>query len=331
MDSIHVDIIGAESMGVRSMCTKVRTPDITLMLDPGCALGPRKGHEVPHPREYRKLHEITGKILRESRDCTHISISHYHHDHFKPRLRDELYIHSTPDIVKELYMNKDLFVKSARGHIGKNQKSRCRYFKQSVTRLVGRIKDSDSLRFTFGDTVIDFSWPVFHGEYGTRLGYVIMTRIRYKDECFIHAPDIQGPVVDETCKFFTDVPVDLAFIGGPPLYLGGSLGNFPFNRARENLASFHRSIPTVVLDHHCCRSEQEYYNFLEGIRKDASVAGLDGEGHVIIDAATFMGREPSFLEATRDSLFKTEPPGEEFLSWMDSDKVQRNQITPPLR
>jgi len=59
LDKIKVAILGAESLGVRSMCCMVTTPDISLMLDPGCSLGPRKAHEIPHPLEYKKLHEVT--------------------------------------------------------------------------------------------------------------------------------------------------------------------------------------------------------------------------------------------------------------------------------
>nr|MDO8117982.1 hypothetical protein [Candidatus Sigynarchaeota archaeon] len=258
MDNITVDVIGAESMGVRSMCTLVKTPDCCFMLDPGCALGPRPGQEIPHPREYLRLHAITREMVEKSKDASMFFISHFHHDHFKPRIVDETYIHSNDNIVHALYDRKIVYMKSGKHHIGKNQKSRSRYFRQSLSKISTTYHDADFNRVKLGDTIVDFSYPVFHGEENTKLGYVIMARFQYKDECFIFAPDVQGPVVDSTLKFITDHPkVDLLFIGGPPIYLASKVDKGLLDRARQNLARLHAHVRTIVLDHHCCRSFNE--------------------------------------------------------------------------
>lgn len=329
LDKISVEMIGAESLGVRSMCCLVKTPDILFLLDPGCALGPRKGYDIPHPAEYKKLNEITERILIKAKDCTSIFISHFHHDHFKPRLLDETYIHSSSQIAKELYSGKNIYLKSQNQHIGRHQRSRSKYFKQSVSRLAANLYDADFHRFKFGDTIVDFSYPVPHGEVGTKLGNVIMARFTYENEHFVFAPDVQGPVVQEAMKFILDTDVDAIFLGGPPFYLETSLTNFPFDIAERLIAKLHECIPLVVIDHHCCRNRERYYGFIQNVDDRARDARMASD-HVIMCAADFMGEEPAFLESSRDKLFEQEPPSEAFNAWMNLPPGTRNNTSPPL-
>ncbi|MHA1939933.1 MAG: hypothetical protein ACW97O_17140 [Candidatus Thorarchaeota archaeon] len=51
---IEVVPLAAESLGVRSFCTLVKTPDLRLVLDPSAALAMRERLE-PHPFEYQTL------------------------------------------------------------------------------------------------------------------------------------------------------------------------------------------------------------------------------------------------------------------------------------
>jgi len=46
---MQIDIIGAESLGVRSLCTVVKTRDHNIVIDPGIALGFRRYGLLPHP------------------------------------------------------------------------------------------------------------------------------------------------------------------------------------------------------------------------------------------------------------------------------------------
>ncbi|MFX0099184.1 MAG: hypothetical protein ACFFCS_06345 [Candidatus Hodarchaeota archaeon] len=322
MEKIEIEILGSESMGVRSLCTKVTTPDLSILLDPGCALGPRRGHQVPHPDEYAKLHEITGKILEASRSCKYFFISHYHHDHFKPRQLDEMYIHTSHELFKSLFKDKVVYLKSLRNHIGTNQKKRGRYLKQAASKIIGEFHDADYKQVKIGDTMLDFSWPVKHGEAGSNLGHVILLRVRHGKETFVFAPDVQGPVIQDTMKFFLDIPPDVAIVGGPPFYLKDKLKNFPYAKAIEFIKKLHGVIPRLVLDHHCCRSIDDYDELMEKI----SIGG----SHEACDAATYMGQEREYLEAKRDDLYKTNPPGEKFMAWARMDVNERMKINPLL-
>jgi len=241
---------------------------------------------------------------------------------------DELYIHTSNALTKELYRSKELYIKSQERHIGRNQESRCRYFKQSVSRLVSTIHDADFQRFTFGETTVDFSHPVPHGEAGTKLGHVIMARVSYQGECFVFAPDVQGPVVDGTVKFILDRPVDMLFVGGPPMYLEEGLQSFPFDVARRLLRKLHEAIPLIVVDHHCCRDQASYNTYVKAVRSDAK-GSATARDHAITSAAGFMGIEPAFLESARAELYTSHPPSEDFVQWMGAEPGKRNQVVPP--
>ncbi|MBN2151307.1 MAG: hypothetical protein JW839_07680 [Candidatus Lokiarchaeota archaeon] len=329
LDQIKVEILGAESMGVRSMCCTVTTPDISFLMDPGCSLGPRKGNEIPHPLEYKKLHELTDRILSSASRCGRIFISHYHHDHYKPRMADELYVHTSNALTSDLYRGKEIYIKSPGHHIGRNQEARCRYFKQSVSRLASTIHDADFRRFEFGGTTVDFSHPVPHGEPGTKLGHVIMARVSVEDEHFVFAPDVQGPVVEDTAKFILDTPVDVLFVGGPPFYLEEGLKSFPFDEARRLMVKLHEHIPLIVLDHHCCRDQASYNSYVKATRAEAKGSAA-ARGHVITSAAGFMGTELAFLESSRDRFYAECPPSADFVQWMNLAPGKRNQTLPPV-
>jgi predicted metallo-beta-lactamase superfamily hydrolase len=51
MTNIQLNPLAFESLGVRSMASKVVTPDIKILIDPGVSLGIRFGL-LPHPEEY---------------------------------------------------------------------------------------------------------------------------------------------------------------------------------------------------------------------------------------------------------------------------------------
>jgi len=130
-----INPICSESYGVRSFCIQVTTPDITILLDPGCALGPYKKFKIPHKLEYERLHQFTNKIVNRSRECEYLFISHYHHDHFKPNLEDEMYIDSSPNVFKSLYSDKKVICKQYRNRTNFNQKQRGEKLHQNLLNL----------------------------------------------------------------------------------------------------------------------------------------------------------------------------------------------------
>ncbi|MFW9933032.1 MAG: hypothetical protein ACFFDR_10285, partial [Candidatus Thorarchaeota archaeon] len=87
---IDVIPLAAESLGVRSLCTKIKTPDLSILLDPSAALAFRPPHE-PHPKEYLALQEAHIRIEEAAKDCDILTISHYHFDHVRPGATNQRY------------------------------------------------------------------------------------------------------------------------------------------------------------------------------------------------------------------------------------------------
>ena len=99
---MDVRLVAFESLGVRSMCTHIETPDISLLIDPSVACHDRHGLK-PHPREYALLLRKRAEILRLAKDADIIVTSHYHLDHLSRRLDDLLTTFSTATIADMTY------------------------------------------------------------------------------------------------------------------------------------------------------------------------------------------------------------------------------------
>ncbi len=105
MPIIHVTPVGFESLGVRSMCTFVETPDVRILIDAGVALGPRL-RRLPHPREYKARNECRARIRNYAAKADAIVISHYHNDHHTPNYTENVWLGSSADEAEEIYREK---------------------------------------------------------------------------------------------------------------------------------------------------------------------------------------------------------------------------------
>jgi len=83
LNEIEIIPVAAESLGVRSLCTFVRTPDVSILFDPSAALANRFALE-PHPLEYQELAHTLATIRRHAEESDILSVSHYHYDHIRP-------------------------------------------------------------------------------------------------------------------------------------------------------------------------------------------------------------------------------------------------------
>ena len=81
---IRVVPLAAESLGVRSMCTYVETPDVRILLDAGASLGPSRFGFPPHPREYEAMATCRERISKAAEKAELVTLSHYHFDHHTP-------------------------------------------------------------------------------------------------------------------------------------------------------------------------------------------------------------------------------------------------------
>jgi len=317
--------VASESLGVRSMCTYVETPDVRILLDAGVSLGPNRFGYPPHPREYKALRDRREEIIRFAERSDVITVSHYHFDHHTPSYTDWAYNWCSAEIAKKIYGGKLVLAKNFREYTNFSQRRRGWLFTKTSGGYAEKIEIADNRTFVFGDTTISFSKPVFHGPEESDLGWVIMSVIRCKGESILFAPDIQGPISRETLNLILNEKPRLAIVGGPPTYLADfRMNRESINLALENLKAIVKHAPTVILDHHVLRDEN-WETTMKAVIETAMNAG-----HRVLTSAEFLGKENYLLEAYRKRLYADEPPSADFVKWLKKPPVERKLIPPPL-
>ncbi|MHA1772175.1 MAG: MBL fold metallo-hydrolase [Candidatus Thorarchaeota archaeon] len=318
---IIITPIGAESMGVRSLCVRLSTPDVRILFDPSAALARRYRLE-PHPLEYRRLHAILDRIHIEAKAADVLSISHYHYDHVRPGFTDFRYTFGSLEDLREMFADKQILAKDYRDYINASQRRRGYYFEKDLRGIAKEIIYADGQSFDFDDTHVVYSSPVPHGPEGTRLGFVLITTVTYQGSRFVFAPDVQGPISTSTTDYILSLKPDLAIVGGPPTYLD-RLREY-MGSAAHNLQRLVLSVPIVVVDHHLLRSPS-WHKWLSPIEHVAS--DVD---HRLLTMATLGGTDPTCLEAERKSLYREMPPSTEFIDWTNATDTYKTKNPPPL-
>ncbi|MDQ1280978.1 MAG: uncharacterized protein QG670_2241 [Thermoproteota archaeon] len=316
--------LAAESLGVRSMCTYVETPDIHILIDPGVSLGQRFGL-LPHPREYKEIMDCRARIRDFASKTEVITISHYHFDHITPAYTDYAWNLSNFDVARQIYENKTILAKNARASINPSQRRRGWMLKKSMGNFFKTFEVADGKAFTYGKTKMKFSEPVFHGEENSPLGWVIMLTIEFEGQKVMHTSDVEGPILDETLEIILSESPSITYVSGPPLYLMGySVKEDTIKRGSENLSKLVERIPTVILDHHLLRAEkwrESLSNLFEAAER---------VGHKVITAAEFLGEPNNFLEVRRRELYEFEKPSESFMKWSSLQALKQKEIMPPI-
>ncbi len=307
------------------MCTLVRTKDVVVLLDAGVALGPRFGL-MPHPQEFKARDEARRRIEEAASQAKVVTISHYHNDHHTPNYVDPVWLGSSPQSLEHIYKGKIVLAKDSRQKVNTAQRRRGWMFRQTAEKLAEKVVAADGESFQFGRTTVRFPPPVPHGEKDSGLGWVLPCVVERSKDKLVFAPDVQGPVVDETLELLLREKPRVLIIGGPPTYLRGfRIGDEFFQTALHNLARLTESIETVVIDHHLLRDEG-WYDFLSPVRKSAEKAG-----HQVLTAAGLLKAEPKPLEAIRKRLYEEEKPSGEFMKWTELPKEEQSIRPPPVK
>lgn len=282
---MSLEIIGAESLGVRSLCCLFSLPDRRIVIDPGLALGYRRHGLLPHPLQVAVGLRVRGRILQALDNATDVVFSHFHGDHVP--LADanpyQLSIQALPSRFRTLRCwsksDKDLSgVMSKRFH--------------DLAGLSG-----DNMEIAEGRTEgsLSFSRAVPHGAADNK-GTLMMTRIEAADGVFVHASDIQL-LDDATVDKVINWQPDVVLAAGPPLYLD-RLSEIDIERAWDNAVRLAQSIDVVILEHHLMRSAEGAV-WLDELTRTV--------GRRVYCAADFMGRPRQFLEAERTQMYEAMP------------------------
>ena len=324
VQSISIVPIGFESLGVRSMCTFVETPDVKLLIDAGVALGPRFGKK-PHPKEYQARDLCRSRIREYASKSEVIVVSHYHNDHHTPNYTEPVWLGSSAEEADQIYRDKTVIVKSTRDFINVAQRRRGWMFQRFLKGIGSTCHVADGAKFEFGKTIVRMSKPVPHGEEASGLGWVIMTTVESGQKKIMHASDVQGPISKQTANAILKQKPDLLLLGGPPFYLEKvKVDAKVIREGVTNAIKIARSVPTVIFEHHALRSE----NWLEEIRPICA-AGKDA-GHTVMTAAEYLGLKTNALESMRQRLYQDDPPSESFLKWCALRREKQRQTAPPI-
>lgn len=277
--------ICSDSLGVRSLCVYVQTSDIALLIDPSAALGPSRYGLPPAAEEWDALEKFKAEIREIARHCNAFVISHYHYDHHDP--------------YEDFWIGKKVFAKDPKKNINASQRERAGFFFEKFGKIAELVV-CDGQRYSIGNTEISFSQPLPHGNEKTRLGFVLATRIEEKGEVFVHASDVQGPIVESTAQAIIEMEPDILVLDGPPTYfLGWKFSTRDLERANANLVSIaEQTKAKIILDHHLLRD-------LDYRARCAPVYSVHKN---IFTFAEFLGMENRMLEANRKLLWKGKKP-----------------------
>lgn len=115
-----------DSLGAKCSCTLVKTPDVSILIDPGIAV-----MQPSFPASWAKKFywEELGRraIKKASKEANIIIISHYHYDHYFPE-----------DM--SIYKNKLVLTKNPNEYINDSQRGRAENFLRNICETFGKIK-----------------------------------------------------------------------------------------------------------------------------------------------------------------------------------------------
>jgi hypothetical protein len=283
---VRIEILGAESLGVRGLCCVVETNDRKVVIDPGVALGFRRHGLLPHPVQVVASERTKKKIERALQDATDVVTSHYHGDHIP--LVDANPYQLPLEWVAESLKHPRLWLKGI-ADLSPSQVHRARA-------LVKRLDCSFTIAEDRVDGCLSFSLPVPHGKAGSHGGNVMMTRIEDASSVFVHASDIQM-LNDEAIERILIWQPSVVLASGPPIYLPSFTSEEQGNALHRTLR-LAREVNTLILDHHLMRSKK-------GEQWLDHVSSLSG--HKVICAADFMGLHRNLLEAERVLWYRKAP------------------------
>ncbi|WP_298667800.1 hypothetical protein [uncultured Methanofollis sp.] len=275
---MQITILGAESLGARSMATVVEAAGRTVLIDPGVALAPKRSGLPPHPREVEAAERVREAILWWLPRATDVVITHFHGDHMPLADADPYQVSLSAFALPEKCR---VWVPGEEGHPGRSR-ARRRALVQALHRPIPSAGGKD-------DGVVACSSPFPHGGGG---GGVMIVAVREGDACFVHASDTQLLSSEAVATALRWRP-SVVYTSGPPLYLPGVTWT-EADLAHAHATRIAAATDTLVIDHHPLRGEG-------GLRWVEDAGG--------ISAAEFMGVTPALLEARRRDLWGRPPAG----------------------
>ena len=134
---MEFELVWFDSLGAKSSCTLVITPDVKILIDPGVAIM-HPTFPAPDTLKFEWLEEGREAVRKASRKADVIVISHYHYDHFT-------------DFEKEIYEGKLVLAKNPNEYINDSQRKRALEFYSRIWKFAGGIKFEKQKKRKFED------------------------------------------------------------------------------------------------------------------------------------------------------------------------------------
>ena len=301
---MKISFIAFDSFGVKSSCTQVKTPDVTITIDPGIA---DEVDSFPLPR--RERYDLVGKyderIRKACAQSDVVVITHYHYDHH------------ICDRDKRLYGSKVLLLKHPTRKINHSQKARAKEFLEKIAGLPKRIEYADGKEFSFGKTKIKFSKPLWHGPKGTSLGFVVMVSVQRGKEKLLYTSDLNGVYLRGQADLIIKEKPTYLIMDSFPSYLLGYIASFAnFKKALQNTIRIieRTKCKWHVIDHHLLR-DYRYPQLYYEVYKRAKQLHKK-----VLTAAEMRGEKPMVLRAYE----KNGPT--RWVQWKDFSFPQLNKL-----
>jgi len=351
---VHISFkpIWFDSLGAKSSCTLVKTPDVSILIDPGIAIM-HPSFPASYIEKIRWRAQGEREIIKASEKAEVIVISHYHYDHYFPKNMS-------------IYEGKLLLVKDPNKYINESQRSRAEEFYSRICEHFGgiklesvlgkpkaeeypnplntlplamqmdfgdynkrrselldkglklfnrriekwnkwpeipelefddvKIRYAEEKRFSFGNTELRFTMPLFHGIEFSTLGWVFATVIEHDGEKLIHSSDMNGPIIEDYAEWIIKENPDILILDGPMTYMFGYLLNrINLNRAIRNAVRIveESDASLIIYDHHLVR-EKRFRERTKEVWKAAKKSNKK-----LITAAEFLGLTPKVLECSK--------------------------------
>jgi len=284
-----IEIIGAESLGVRSLCCIVQTESRRIVIDPGVALVYLRHGLLPHPCELAVAARVRKSIVAALEQATDVIFSHMHGDHVP-------LLHARPYQLSFQHLPQASFELRC---WSKGREGLSRRMQRRFTDLTERFGPQLHVAEGMQAGPLSFSPAFPHGDPSKGLGSVMMTRVDLGSAVFVHASDIQL-LEDAAIEQILAWQPQIVLAAGPPLYLSdrGVLTQQQCQQAWNNTLRLAQRVETLILDHHLLRS-REGFDWLSSLPEQP--------GKRVCCAADFMHQARLPLEALRVELYQAIP------------------------
>lgn len=275
---MKVEFIAFDSFGIKSMCTQIKTKNISILIDPGIAVE-TDSFPLPLTKRLFLKAKYKRKIKNRCKNSDIVIITHYHWDHHIPE--------------GNMYKGKTLLIKDPRKNINKSQSERASRFLSLVKNKAKKIEIADNKKFKFGNVKIKFSKALWHGTKGTKLGKVLMVTIINKKK-ILFTSDLDGPYLEKYANIIIKEDPDILILDAFPSYLLGFIASYKnLKRVIKNTIKILEKTNSelYVIDHHLLR-DYRYREIYYEVYKRAKELGKD-----VKTAAEEIGKKPIVLKA----------------------------------